>query len=344
MSEQSQSIAELAKALNKAQAVIGNAVRTSENPFFKSHYADLASVREAYQPAFSENGLSLVQMPYSKDGRVGVETMLMHSSGEWVKQSADVMPAKNDPQSYGSAVTYLRRYAAAAFAGIATEDDDGEGAQGRKPEAVQKPQPATVTKPAATAHQPAATATNGGCSEAQIKRLYAIAKSKNVDTNTLPGIIADEYPHVTGDDGKIHLTRMSIDEYEAVCKWAESGGEIEGRPVEDNIPMGDPPAPAPITPPKGITEIWPEATFDQATEVIVAPIVNVIEPKIGKSGKPGPWKVEIQHDGQVVIVDTFDKNLAALAQGYGAGGEQHEIAYSTTKRGGYTNRVLLGIR
>jgi hypothetical protein len=154
MSEQSQSIAKLAAAMNAAQAEIGNALRDSENPFFKSHYADLASVREAYQPAFTKHGLALVQMPYAKDGRVGVETMLMHSSGEWIKAGADVKPVKDDPQSYGSAVTYLRRYSAAAFAGLATEDDDGEGAQGRgekpaarPPQKTPEPQPKPETKP-----------------------------------------------------------------------------------------------------------------------------------------------------------------------------------------------------
>ena len=155
MSEQSQTVGKLAEALCKAQAEIKNAVRDSENPFFKSHYADLASVREAYQPAFTKHGLALVQMPYAKDGRVGVETMLMHSSGEWVKAGADVKPVKDDPQSYGSAVTYLRRYSAAAFAGLATEDDDGEGAQGRG--TLKLAAAGNTTPPAQEKHAPTST-------------------------------------------------------------------------------------------------------------------------------------------------------------------------------------------
>lgn len=146
-SQQSATIGKLAEALSKAQATIRNAVRDSANPFFKSNYADLASVRDAYQQAFSENGLALVQMPYtSESGRVGVETMLMHSSGEWVKREADVRPVKDDPQAYGSCVTYLRRYSAAAFAGLATEDDDAEAGQGRVKAAPQKPARTVVEK------------------------------------------------------------------------------------------------------------------------------------------------------------------------------------------------------
>lgn len=164
---QSQTIGALAAALAKAQAQIKNAVRGAENPFYQSHYADLASVRDTYQKALAENGLALVQSPFTRDGRVGVSTTLLHSSGEWITGEVDVKPAKDDAQAFGSAITYLRRYSAAAFVGVATEDDDGESAQGRVSEPpVKKPskkgtaanQTPPATKPTSTPAVPKSVA------------------------------------------------------------------------------------------------------------------------------------------------------------------------------------------
>ena len=122
----SDSIVELAKALAKAQGEIENATKNKVNPHFKSNYADLAAVLGEIRAAFAPNGLSLVQMPFnSDDGSVGVESMLMHSSGEWVSSFVSCKPNKADAPSLGSVLTYLRRYSASAIAGIAQEDDDG---------------------------------------------------------------------------------------------------------------------------------------------------------------------------------------------------------------------------
>ena len=131
----SDSIAELAFALAKAQGAMKGAIKDSANPFFKSKYADLASVVEAIRVAFSSNGLSYIQTvePSDKD-EVRVETTLLHSSGEWISCGVLSLPvSKADAQGYGSALTYARRYSLSAAVGVAPEDDDGNAASAAKP-------------------------------------------------------------------------------------------------------------------------------------------------------------------------------------------------------------------
>ena len=136
----SESIKELATALAKAQGAIKGAVKDSANPFFKSKYADLASVVEAIRSAFAANGLSYIQFvePSDKD-EVRVETTILHSSGEWIGCGVLALPvSKVDAQGYGSALTYARRYSLSAATGVAPEDDDGNAATVAKPVAVKK--------------------------------------------------------------------------------------------------------------------------------------------------------------------------------------------------------------
>jgi hypothetical protein len=127
--QKSETIGKLAEALSAAQKDIQGAVRESTNPFFKSKYADLASVWNACRVALTKNGLSVAQTTSATTEQgIPVETMLMHSSGEWIAGTLTVQPVKNDPQAMGSAITYARRYALAAIVGVAPEDDDGNAA------------------------------------------------------------------------------------------------------------------------------------------------------------------------------------------------------------------------
>ena len=128
----SETISKLAMALAKAQAKIKGAVKDSENPFFKSKYADLESVWGAIREPFTSNGLSVTQLTNSEttDGVV-IETVLMHESGEWISSHLLMKPVKNDPQGVGSAITYGRRYGLQAIAGVCPEDDDGNKASGQ---------------------------------------------------------------------------------------------------------------------------------------------------------------------------------------------------------------------
>lgn len=118
-------LGELATALSKAQGIIQNPNKDAANPFFKSKYADLADVLNVVRPAFSSVGLSVVQMPVNAEGNVGVVTRLMHSSGQWLEGAIDIpIQGKNIAQDAGSTITYLRRYALAAVAGVFQEDND----------------------------------------------------------------------------------------------------------------------------------------------------------------------------------------------------------------------------
>lgn len=138
--QKSESIKELATALAKAQGQLENASKASVNPHFKSKYADLAEVINTIRPVFAEHGLSVMQCPSFDAGIVSVETVLMHSSGEFIASTVSAPVSKQDAQGVGSAITYCRRYALAAVAGIAQEDDDANGAVGKAPaKPAQKP-------------------------------------------------------------------------------------------------------------------------------------------------------------------------------------------------------------
>jgi hypothetical protein len=127
--ETSEQINDLAAALSKAQKEIKGAVKDSTNPHFKSSYADLASVWEACREAITSNGLAVVQTPHTDEaGNCHIVTMLTHASGQWIRDTFSLPPTKADPQGYGSAITYMRRYALAAIVGVAPEDDDGNAA------------------------------------------------------------------------------------------------------------------------------------------------------------------------------------------------------------------------
>ncbi|CAB4240838.1 Essential recombination function protein [uncultured Caudovirales phage] len=123
---------QIAAAFVKAQKAFGPALKTSTNPHFRSKYADLSNCVEAVIGALNDNGIGLMQRTYeSKDG-VMVETVFIHESGEIMECGLLHVPAsKQDPQGYGSALTYARRYSLLAATGLAPEDDDGNSASRR---------------------------------------------------------------------------------------------------------------------------------------------------------------------------------------------------------------------
>jgi hypothetical protein len=126
--EKSESIKSLAIAMCKAQSEMGGAHKGANNPFFKSKYADLGEVVKAVKEPFATNGLSYAQFPINDGDRIGVETILMHETGEWLMNRFTVKATKQDAQGAGSVITYCRRYGLQAIAGIPSEDDDGNGA------------------------------------------------------------------------------------------------------------------------------------------------------------------------------------------------------------------------
>lgn len=130
----------IATALVKAQKDFAPALKDSNNPFFKTKYADLSACVKAVIDALNNNGIALVQKCHPCDDGVSVETIFIHESGELLDCGILHVPAaKNDPQGYGSALTYARRYSLMAACGIAPEDDDGNAASKGRPAPMANP-------------------------------------------------------------------------------------------------------------------------------------------------------------------------------------------------------------
>ena len=135
----SESIKQLSAALLKAQRSIKFASKDAKNPHFKSTYADLPAVIDAIKPALNDAGLVFLQtFSPSEAGFIAVTTRLMHETGEWIEDTATVPLPKSDPQGYGSAATYARRYSLAAITGLYQDDDDGNAASNTKPAQIAK--------------------------------------------------------------------------------------------------------------------------------------------------------------------------------------------------------------
>ena len=141
--DHSPSIMSIGKALSVAQGEISNPVRNKDNPFFKTKYVELSSVIDVLRAPFAKNGLSIVQSPtcINEKKELVLETLIMHTSGEWIASSFAIPVSKTDAQACGSAITYARRYVLQAIALIsADDDDDAEGAVNREVKSPSKPQ------------------------------------------------------------------------------------------------------------------------------------------------------------------------------------------------------------
>lgn len=125
----------ISAALVAAQMEMGKALKQSNNPHFRSKYADLGNVMDACLPALNKHGIAVIQPTGEGDHGRYVKTVLIHSeSGDTLECEVPLILQKNDMQGYGSAVTYARRYGLMAMAGIAPEDDDGNAAAKAAPQ------------------------------------------------------------------------------------------------------------------------------------------------------------------------------------------------------------------
>lgn len=145
---QSEKLAELAKALAKAQSEMTAALKSSENPHFRSKYADLSAVFDACKEALNRNGFAIVQRVENDPNGACVETMLLHSSGEFVSSKCWLPVAQKTAQAYGSAITYARRYGLTSLAGVAADEDDDGNAASAPAQYAPRPTPAPVQRPA----------------------------------------------------------------------------------------------------------------------------------------------------------------------------------------------------
>lgn len=142
----------IAAALVKAQKEFGPALKTSTNPHFRTKYADLSACIEAVIDGLNNNGIYLMQLNEEREGGVCIQTVFIHESGEQLTAGSLFVPAaKQDPQGYGSALTYARRYSLMAACGIAPEDNDANSAKAPapRPAVVSPPPTAPTPKPKA---------------------------------------------------------------------------------------------------------------------------------------------------------------------------------------------------
>ena len=134
-STMSETIGKLAGALAKAQGDMTMVEAKSNNPFFNSKYASLSAVLEVALPKLNANGIALVQGNRwdAVDNGFYITSMLMHSSGEWIKSEIRMPISKKDAHGIGAATTYGRRYLLSSMVGVAQADDDGNGAIQKAP-------------------------------------------------------------------------------------------------------------------------------------------------------------------------------------------------------------------
>jgi hypothetical protein len=122
----SESISTISKALIEFQGRMVKVTKDAVNPHFKNRYASLSQIIESVQKPLNECGLAIVQLP---TGDHELETILVHTSGEYIAETYRMTPQRDDPQGLGSAITYQRRYAIGAILSLnIDEDDDAEKA------------------------------------------------------------------------------------------------------------------------------------------------------------------------------------------------------------------------
>jgi hypothetical protein len=206
----SEGIGKLALALSKAQAKIIGAVKDSNNPFFKSKYAQLDSVMDAIREPFAENELSLTQVVDERENRLVLVTILMHSSGEYIMSVYPlVCKDMSNPQALKSLITYARRTSASAIAGVAETDDDAEEAMAR----TEKAQGDKYFE--ADQKRALEFAKQGHVTEAQFKRLYAIQKNSSISQKEVMKMIKLRF-------NKNSSKELTMNEYDELIKVIES--------------------------------------------------------------------------------------------------------------------------
>jgi len=208
----SESINELSKALSITQGQIEGASKDSNNPFFKSKYADLRAVWDACREPLSKNNLAVIQTVRKINNDLFLVSTLTHSSGQWIESYYPIITQKIDPQSLGSCVTYARRYSLAALIGVYQEDDDGEKAMVRP----QAQAPKIESKPLVEVKKdPPKKDLTDLVTQDQIKRLMAIANENHWKDAHIKAFILEKL----NKNSKMILTKK---EYEKLCSYIQT--------------------------------------------------------------------------------------------------------------------------
>lgn len=229
--ETSPSTEKLDEALAKAQGEFKPAIKDSTNPHFQSKFAGLSSIWDACRPVLAKYEISVTQWPTeSSDGRIHLVTRIAHK-GEWIKSSFSVPVMKQDPQGYGSGITYIKRYALSAALGIVgDEDDEGDDTDDDGNAASGKSEPRVPSLPyedhpqdrdnGPALMQAMGLSKPGVISEKQGKRLWAISKNANWDKVDLK-----DYLFLKAAISSIH--DVPRDQYTNICNYIEKNPKIK---------------------------------------------------------------------------------------------------------------------
>tara|TARA_R110000868_G_scaffold300126_1_gene560473 strand:+ start:7753 stop:8481 length:729 start_codon:yes stop_codon:yes gene_type:complete len=220
----------IAAAIAKAQATLSNVSKDKANPFFKSKYADLGSVIDAVRGPLADNDLAIVQTTEYVDGVTLLRTALIHKSGQSISGVYPIISTKQDPQGYGSAMTYARRYTIMAIVGVAAEDDDANAASAipnaPRPQPVQTPvhvqAPAPVAPVTAPVVQPTKPKTGSWTIPLTGKKYDEWAKSFISKLEKCPD--TPSYERLVGDNTEtiMKIGEADLSLFEHVTKTAES--------------------------------------------------------------------------------------------------------------------------
>lgn len=201
---------ELASALVAAQKDMPAVDKDSTNPHFRNRFTSLDHLIAVTKPVLTKHGLAILQFPDETNGIPSLTTKLLHVSGECIEATLPLVLAKSDMQGVGAALTYARRYAWASVLGIASEeDDDGNTAS--------ESNILTEDKHYEGGGQVRSSAGGSTISEAQGKRLWAIAKESNVDAEQLKALVKE----IAGVDSSSAVPK---DRYEALVEAVEAAG------------------------------------------------------------------------------------------------------------------------
>ncbi|MHB0965989.1 MAG: ERF family protein [Bellilinea sp.] len=206
-------IKELATALSKAQSELAAAPFNAVNPFLKNKYADLGSIIETSRPILAKYGLAVSQLTVTEDDKVGITTILMHQSGEWLESTASLATGeergKSSAQVAGSIITYLRRYSLASILGMYADEDTDGNHQAVKPAA--KPESPAQPTPSGNGHNQEAEA-------APATGLYVVPKGENPPNALVSAGICDSVPAASALLSK-HVPQAIRGDAQKVVDW-----------------------------------------------------------------------------------------------------------------------------
>lgn len=219
----SESIKNLAAGLAKFNSEVSSISKDAKNPFFKSDYVTLDKLIMATRDILQKNGLSVLQMPLSREIptangnmilEIGIQTILLHESGEYIESEPLFMtPAKQDPQGAGSIISYMRRYSYQAVLNLNTgQDDDGNYMSNKtiNPDEYEKYQGNNSNK--SNSYN---TNKTGSITEKQISRIWGIAKENNINKEVVFNLIKSY--------GVTDAKFLTKDKYDDLCTKLETG-------------------------------------------------------------------------------------------------------------------------